>query len=293
MHSGAWRLAPAVAGTANSEDDPMAMTWVVCGTGRAVGKTRLARRLCRVLPRTVYAKLGHHPPKPRKPRNYFRSEGEISAFLDSAQGKYQHVVLEAHPAALRKRGDIVIFVDGIPLGSRVRKDAGELRTQADLRIGPGVSVRGWKGVLRRKLAPHALREAVCDALAESQRYLLSARLRVKSKIWFVAAGMHAFGSGLARLLDCVERHHSLADAARADGISYRCAWDLIRNAEAHIGRRIVVRRVGGAGGGRTVLSEHGRSLLEVYRRVSAEVSAYADKRFGLHFRGKGLGDVTH
>jgi len=159
----------------------MAMTWVVCGTGRGVGKTHLARRLCRVLPRAVYAKVGHHPPKPGKPRNYFRSEVRLCAFLDSVRGKCEHVVLEAHAPAHRDRADVVIFVDGMPLGGRVREDADELRAQADLRIGPGASVRRWKGVLRKKLAPLALREAVCAALAEGQRHWLSSQLGVRSK----------------------------------------------------------------------------------------------------------------
>jgi hypothetical protein len=130
----------------------------------------------------VYAKLGHHPPKLGKPRNCFRSEARLRAFLDSVRSTCEHVVLEAHAPALRNRADVVIFVDGIPLGGRVREDADELRAQADLRIGPGASVRRWKGVIRKKLAPHALREAVCDALAESQRHWLSSQLGVRSRL---------------------------------------------------------------------------------------------------------------
>jgi molybdate transport system regulatory protein len=253
-----------------------------------VGKTSLCLQLCRVLPSAVYAKLGHHPPKAGKPRNYFRSEQDIIDFLDRMEGTRQHVVIEAHTPSLRRRADIVVFLDGIPLGGRVRKDAAALREQANVRVGPNASVREWKGVLRKRLAPHALREAVCDALAESQRQLLSSRLGVRSKIFFVAGGLHAFGSGLARLLESVDRCHSLADAARADGISYRRAWNLLRNAETHTGRRLVNCQAGGAGGGRTVLSVHGRRMLDVYQRLSDEVAVYADRRFSLLFHGKGL-----
>ena len=46
--------------------------WIICGAGRRVGKTHLARRLCRVLPRSVYAKPGHGPAGAAKSRNYFR-----------------------------------------------------------------------------------------------------------------------------------------------------------------------------------------------------------------------------
>jgi len=268
------------------------MIWIVCGTGRSVGKTSLCMQLCRALPSAIYAKLGHHPPKPGKPRNYFRSEEDLLAFLDNVEQTCEHAVIEAHTKALRRRADLVIFLDGVPLEGRVRPDAPELRAQADVRVGPDASVREWKGVLRKKLAPHALREAVCDALAQSQRHMLSPRLRVRSKICFVAGGLHAFGSGLARLLDSVDRCHSLADAARADGISYRRAWNLLRNAETHTGQRLVTCRAGGSGGGQTVLSAHGRKMLDVYRRLSDEVATYADRRFSLHFHGKGHEHAT-
>ena len=269
------------------------MLWTVCGTGRSVGKTSLCRQLCSVLPSSIYAKLGHHPPKAGKQQNYFRTELDVIAFVDKHQQTHRHVVVEAHTETLRRRADLVVFIDGIPLNGNRRKDVSELRSQADLRVGPNASVREWKGVLRKRLSPHALREAVCDALAESQRHLLTPRLGVRSKVFFVAGDLHAFGSGLASLLESIDRCQSLADAAREDGISYRRAWNLLRNAETHTGRPLVTCRTGGAGGGQTRLSAHGRRMLDVYRRLSDEVAAYADRRFRLHFHGKERKHVAH
>jgi len=262
------------------------MLWVVCGTGRSVGKTSLCQQLCRVLPSSIYAKLGHHPPKTGKQQNYFRSEQDVIAFVEKHQQTHRHVVVEAHTETLRRRAHFVVFLDGIPLNGNRRKDASELRAQADLRVGPNASVRKWKGVLRKRLSPHALREAVCDALAESQRHLLTPQLGVRSKLFFVAGDRHVFGSGLASLLESIDRCQRLANAAREDGISYRRAWNLLRNAETHTGRPLVTCRTGGAGGGQTRLSAHGRNMLAVYRRLSNEVAAYADRRFKLHFHGK-------
>jgi len=104
-------------------------------------------------------------------------------------------------------------------------------------------------------------------------------LAVRSKIWLVAGRDHAFGTGLARLLRSIEESGTLRQAARASDVSYRHAWNMIRKAESHLGRRLIIARPGGAGGGGTCLSEAGKQLLEVFTHLEHEVSAYASARF--------------
>ena len=102
---------------------------------------------------------------------------------------------------------------------------------------------------------------------------------MRSRIWFVAGGQRVFGSGLARLLEGIDRLGSLSETARAAKISYRQAWDLIREAETGLGKRLVIPHAGGPGGGGSTLSEDGRRILKLFKSVSREVSAYADARF--------------
>jgi len=255
------------------------MRWIVCGAGRRVGKTHLARELCEVLPHAVYAKQGHGRPNKRKPPNYFRDHEALGRFLARCEGRSEHVVVESNELARRGEGDVIIYVDAPPGMADVRDDAARLMQAADVRVAASSTMRDWRRALRGSLADGGLREGVCQALWAQKRYLFGEGLAVRSKVWFVCDGEHVFGPGLARLLEGVERHGTLSAAARAEGMSYRHAWDDLRAAEERLGERMVLRRPGGAGGGQSRLSAEGRRLLAAFRRVERQVADFADDRF--------------
>jgi len=116
-------------------------------------------------------------------------------------------------------------------------------------------------------------------------------LAVRSKVWFVRDGEHAFGPGLARLLQGVERHGSLRAAARAERMSYRHAWAELRHAERALGTPLILRRAGGVGGGGSTLSDDGRRMLELFDRVSKETAEHADACFACMVKGAPDGAV--
>ena len=264
------------------------MLWVICGAGRGVGKTHLAQRLCEVLPNSVYAKCGHGQPQVGKPTNFFSSEEELAAFIEQYAVTYDHIVVESSGRARRGEGDIIIFVGSIRGQTDVRSDVDLLRSQAHVSVCSGASVRDWERCLSRKLSDRRLCTAVCDALAEQKRHLSDSGLAVRTKVWFETDGMHAFGTGLARLLEGVERAGTLREAARAARISYRHAWDMIKTAEDHLGKELILRQPGGVGGGHSALAADGRYLLEILRRLNREVADFANARFAACHREESL-----
>lgn len=104
-------------------------------------------------------------------------------------------------------------------------------------------------------------------------------MNVRTKVWFTTGNRHAFGDGLARLLSNVERYGTLSRSAEETGMSYRHAWNLIKNAETHLKKRLMVKYPGGAGGGHSELSRDGRRLLKAFRHLTRDVARYADSRF--------------
>jgi len=255
-----------------------ATLWTICGAGHGVGKTRLALALCEILPDAVYVKLGGGRADPGKQANLLRTEQELDAFIDkhAARG---HIVAEANPLARKGRGDVIIFIDVPADYEDPREDRDDLRTSAHIVISPGANTRRCKSLLRARLGDSELVEKVFRLAIDQQRYLCGPDVRVRSRIWFVAGEQRVFGSGLARLLDSIDRLGSLSEAARDTKISYRRAWDLVKEAETGLGRRLIEPRAGGTGGGGSTLSEEGRRLLEVFTTLSREVAAYADTRF--------------
>ena len=84
-----------------------------------------------------------------------------------------------------------------------------------------------------------------------------------------------FGPGIAELLERIDRCESIRTATTDMKIAYSKAWTMLRSCEAALGYPLIERKVGGAGGGGSVLTAEGRSLLERYRCWEADCKEYA------------------
>ncbi len=80
-------------------------------------------------------------------------------------------------------------------------------------------------------------------------------------------GKNVLGEGRANLLGIIERTGSLRKAAWEMGMSYRYAWGMIKRMEEQLGEKLVASERGGARGGRTLLTDAARKLLEDYERT--------------------------
>ncbi|MCK4752589.1 MAG: hypothetical protein KAS75_04020 [Planctomycetes bacterium] len=257
----------------------MSLIWVICGAGRGVGKTTLALKLCEILPNSVYAKCGHGNAKAGKPGNFFGNLTELESFIETSKSSSKHIIIESNAIANSARGDITIFIDGIKGKTNFRKDIKQLQTAANLRICCDATLTDWKKVLAVKAVSKPLRKTVCGCIAAQKRYLFGSQPAVRSKVWFESAGIHVFGSGLAQLLENINRLGTLQDATRVTDMSYRYAWNLIRMAEDHFGKTLIERHVGGSDGGGSALSADGQHMLEVFRQLNEEVAIFTNERF--------------
>jgi molybdate transport system regulatory protein len=89
----------------------------------------------------------------------------------------------------------------------------------------------------------------------------------RASITLTRRGVPVMGEREARLLEAVERVHSIKDAAREAGISYRTAWGAIQLMERAFGRPVVASRAGGPGGGGTTLTDECQQLLHSYQEA--------------------------
>jgi molybdate transport repressor ModE-like protein len=90
-------------------------------------------------------------------------------------------------------------------------------------------------------------------------------LMPRASVQLIRRGVVVIGDREARLLEAVDRVHSIKDAAAEAGISYRTAWSAIQQMEQALGRPMVTSRAGGPGGGATTLTDEGRRLLGAYQ----------------------------
>lgn len=75
------------------------------------------------------------------------------------------------------------------------------------------------------------------------------------------------GRGRVELLERIDQHGSIAQAAKSMNMSYRRAWYLIDGFSRTFSEPIVERQHGGKGGGSAVLTPLGREIVERYRAM--------------------------
>ncbi len=110
------------------------------------------------------------------------------------------------------------------------------------------------------------------------KYTLHVRLK-KNEIFF--------GNGIYELLCLVDEHKSLNVAGKKMDMSYSKAWRIVKRAESELGFEILCRRIGGAAGGGSEVTDSGREFMQKYAEFREEVNANARILFEKYF-GDGM-----
>jgi molybdate transport system substrate-binding protein len=91
------------------------------------------------------------------------------------------------------------------------------------------------------------------------------------RLWVERAGQAILGKGRLELLEGIDQHHSISAAARALGMSYRRAWELVQSINAAAGEPLVEAATGGVKGGGAQLTARGRWAVAVFRELQEQV----------------------
>jgi molybdate transport system regulatory protein len=102
----------------------------------------------------------------------------------------------------------------------------------------------------------------------SQRKEVRREFQVRPRLY--RGGDIAIGPGKADLLEAIHKAGSIAAAAESMGMSYMRAWMLIRTMNGCFKAPLVQTKRGGAERGTAILTETGRSVLVLYRRVELQ-----------------------
>lgn len=97
----------------------------------------------------------------------------------------------------------------------------------------------------------------------------------------------AIGPGKAELVERIAETGSISAAARAMGMSYRRAWQLVEAMNRACREPVVITAVGGKRGGGAEVTPFGRRLVQLFRAMEAKASGAiaADvKRFESYLR---------
>ncbi|WP_088279946.1 TOBE domain-containing protein, partial [Ideonella sp. A 288] len=107
----------------------------------------------------------------------------------------------------------------------------------------------------------------------------------------VSTDLGAFlGDTRVKLLEAIDRHGSISQAAKHVPLSYKAAWDAVDAMNNLADEPLVARSTGGRAGGGTLLTDYGRRVVALYRAVEGEYQAALDRLAG-QFAQAPVGDV--
>jgi molybdate transport system regulatory protein len=89
----------------------------------------------------------------------------------------------------------------------------------------------------------------------------------------IGAGGPAIGPGKAALIEHIEKSGSISSAARAMGMSYRRAWQLVEALNESFAEPVVVTAIGGKRGGGAKVTDFGLDLVRRFRAMESKASA--------------------
>ncbi len=93
---------------------------------------------------------------------------------------------------------------------------------------------------------------------------------VAGRLWVDKAGRGFLGHGRVALLAAIAETGSISAAARSMGMSYKAAWQAVDTMNNLADCPLVERSTGGRHGGGTRLTEEGRRIIAMFRRVEDE-----------------------
>ena len=89
----------------------------------------------------------------------------------------------------------------------------------------------------------------------------------------IGAGSPAIGPGKAALVEHIAKSGSISSAARAMGMSYRRAWQLVEALNESFAEPVVVTAIGGTRGGGATVTAFGMELVSRFRSMENKASA--------------------
>ena len=103
--------------------------------------------------------------------------------------------------------------------------------------------------------------------------------QVKSRIWIEQDGEVFLGYGRVILLKKVAETRSISAAAKAIGMSYKKAWNLINTMNTSSSQPLVITNTGGKDGGGTAITDYGHKMIEEFETLNKACEAFLNEKF--------------
>lgn len=109
------------------------------------------------------------------------------------------------------------------------------------------------------------------------------KYKAKIKLVIKSDRENFYGPGINELLILIDKYQSTKEAAKAMGLSYSKALKIIKRCEKELGFDIIKSQRGGAGGGKSILTDEGRNMMTTYKDINDELNKDLEEKFNKYF----------
>ena len=88
-----------------------------------------------------------------------------------------------------------------------------------------------------------------------------------------------FGQGKTEILECIESLGSISKASEKLGMNYKKAWTHIKILQHNMQDPMVETKAGNISVSGTTLTPKAKEFIQQYKKLQADIEAYANKRF--------------
>ncbi len=100
--------------------------------------------------------------------------------------------------------------------------------------------------------------------------------KVHSRIWISTKDGNYLGEGRIALLREIHEHKSISKAAKSMKMSYKKAWDMVNAMNTISNTPLVIRTIGGTGGGGSEVTETGQKAIQLFNQIKASNKAHLE-----------------
>lgn len=104
-------------------------------------------------------------------------------------------------------------------------------------------------------------------------------MKPRINVWIEKEGQVVLSTWRVSLLEAIAETGSISAAAAQMNISYRRAWDKIRESEDRLGVKLVETQAGGSGGGGTELTRAAIDYVTRFQEFTASLPFIVEQRF--------------
>ena len=97
---------------------------------------------------------------------------------------------------------------------------------------------------------------------------------VAGSLWIECEGERFFGPGRVELLQRIEETGSINKAAKAMGMSYKKAWEMINSLNGQALKPFVITQTGGEKGGGSVVTAEAKQLIRYHQQLRERFLAF-------------------